>query len=199
MIERQGVVRVREEMRVELPWHRYTASWQPNPDAPVPAVPFYFEDGPGWNDIEEAIEWARRRAPIVYVRLGPGLREAYNAGEKDDHARHATERWPGARRRPAGDVHPDYGGVVYVDEEHPTYIPTGRFSAVWASASEEWLDDAEDFEDVETVIDWGRGRAHVVLVAGTRSVRCAMTNLVSRLDQCALPRMPRAPARHSHR
>lgn len=102
---------------------------------------------------------------LVYVRLGPGLREAYNAGEKDDHARYRSERWPHSRRRRAGNVHPDYGGVVYVDEEQPTYIPTGRFSAVWASASDEWLEEAEDFEDVETAVDWGRARAPLVLVA----------------------------------
>ena len=56
--------------------------------------------------------------------------------------------------------------MVHVDEEHPQFIPTGRFSAVWGSASGEWLEEAESlFEDVEEAIDWGRERAPVVLVA----------------------------------
>jgi hypothetical protein len=164
MMERQGVVRVREEVAVELPWHRYTGSWQPDPDAP--AATFYSEDGPGWNDVEEAITWARSHAPIVYVRLGQGLSEIYNAGERDGNAQRRTQRWPGARPDSSGDVHPDYGGVVYVDEEHITFVPTGRFSAVWGSATGEWLEEADDlFEDVEAAVDWGRMRAPVVLVA----------------------------------
>jgi hypothetical protein len=81
-VKRQGVVRISAQMRVELPWHRYTASWQPEPDAP--AETFYSEDGPGWNDVEQAVAWGRQHAPIVYVRLGEGLSEIYNAGEKDD-------------------------------------------------------------------------------------------------------------------
>jgi hypothetical protein len=163
-MERQGVVRVREEMQVELPWHRYTARWQPSPDAPEET--FRSEDGPGWNEIEDAIKWARSHAPIVYVRLGQGLSEIYNAGESDGDAQRPAERWPGALPARARNVHPDYGGVVYVDEEHLVFVPTGRFSAVWGSATGEFLEDAEDlFEDVEVAIDWGRARAPVVLVA----------------------------------
>lgn len=163
-MERQGVVRVREEVQVELPWHRYTASWQPSPDGP--AMSFYSEGGPGWNEIEDAITWARSHAPIVYVRLGQGLSEIYNAGERDGDAQRPTERWPGAPPARAREVHPDYGGVVYVDEEHLVFVPTGRFSAVWGSASGELLEDAEDlFEDLEAAVDWGRRRAAVVLVA----------------------------------
>ena len=162
-MERQGVVRVREEVQVELPWHRYTASWQPSPDAP--AETFHSVDGPGWNEIEEAIKWARRHAPIVYVRRGQGL-ETYNAGESDGDAQRPAERWPGARPAKARNVHRDYGGVVYVDEEHLVFVPTGRFSAVWGSATGELLEETEDlFEDVEVAVDWGRLRAPVVLVA----------------------------------
>src|SRR6187402_2599474 len=141
-MERQGVVRVREELQVELPWHKYTATWQPGHDGPFER--FYSEDGPGWNDIEEAITWARHRAPIVYVRLGQGLSEIYNAGEQDGDAQRPTERWPETGPNRAEDVHPHYGGVSYVDEEHPVFVPTGRFSAVWGSASGEWLEDEEE-------------------------------------------------------
>src|SRR5262249_5944108 len=125
-MELRGVVRIKEEMRVELPWHRYVASWQPDPDGP--SETFYWEDGPGWTDPDRGIAWARRRGPIVSVRRREGGSEVHNAGERDDHPTRPTQRWPGARRRPSAHRHPDYGGVVYLDEEQPSLIPTGRFS-----------------------------------------------------------------------
>jgi hypothetical protein len=146
-MERQGVVRIREEVQVELPWHRYTASWEPSLDVSAETLPPHV-DGSGWNTIEEAIEWARRRAPVVHVRREHAVSETYEADNSEER------------------LHPDYGGVVHVDEEHPQFVPTGRFSAVWGSASGEWLEEAEKlFEDVEDAIDWGRERAPVVLVA----------------------------------
>ncbi len=163
-MERQGVVRVREELQVELPWHRYRASWQPSTDGP--ARTFSFEDGPGWNDIEEAITWARHRAPIVCVRLGQGLSEIYDAGDRDGDPRRPTDRWPGTEAGAAEVVHLDYGGIAYVDEEHPVFVPTGRFTAVWGSESGELLEEADTlFVDIEAAVDWGRERAPVVLVA----------------------------------
>ncbi len=162
-VKRQGVVRISEQMSVGLPWHRYTASWQPAPDAP--AETFYSEEGPGWNDVELAVAWGRQRAPIVYVRLGEGLSEIYNAGEKDDGGRNPTERWLGSRRRRARDVHPDYGGIVYINEEQPSLIPTGKFRAVWELDDGDAEEHEGEFDDVEAAVDWGRERAPVVLVA----------------------------------
>jgi hypothetical protein len=150
-------------MRVEVPWHRYTVSWQPDPDGP--AETFYSEEGPGWNDVEQAVAWGRQRAPIVYVRLGEGLSEIDNAGEKDDGRRNPTERWPGSRRQRARDVHPDYGGVVYINEQQPSLIPIGKFRAVWELDNGEVQEHDAGFDDVEAAVDWGRERASVVLVA----------------------------------
>ena len=105
----------------------------------------------------------RRSSPSASAKV---CREIYDAGERDGDAQRPTERWPGARAERAGNVHPDYGGVVYVDEEHPVFVPTGRFSAVWGSASGGLLEEAEDlFEDLEAAVDWGRERAPIVLVA----------------------------------
>ena len=36
-----------------------------------------------WNDVEEAIRWARSCAPMVVVRLGNALDTLYSAGEID--------------------------------------------------------------------------------------------------------------------
>lgn len=148
---KRGIVRIRQEFKVELPWHRYTASWQPNPDGP--AETFYYEDGPGWNDVEGAIKWGRQRAPIVYVRLGEGWSDVYNAGERDDHRRYPTKRWAGAPRRRAANRHPDYAGVVYIGEEFPSYVPTSEFTAWWTDDDAE-LEHRDDFTDVEAAVDW---------------------------------------------
>jgi hypothetical protein len=96
-MKRRGVVRIRQEVQVELPWHRFEALWQRDPEGPD-------EKGAGWNDVEEAIRWARRRAPIVHVRFGWGLTEWYAAGEKDGWK--GFPRWPGSRRRRAAGIDP---------------------------------------------------------------------------------------------
>jgi len=156
IVKKCGVVPIGQEFKVELPWHRYSASWQPQPDGP--AETFYYEDGPGWNDVEEAVRCGRRRAPIVYVRIGEGWSDVYNAGERDDDGRSPTKRWGGAPRRPAANRHPDYAGVVYIGEEFPSYIPTPKFSASWTDDDREL--EHHDFSDVEAAIDWGRERAN---------------------------------------
>jgi hypothetical protein len=38
------------------------------------------EEGPGWDDPDEAIRWGRERAPMVFIRLGS---QTYSAGEED--------------------------------------------------------------------------------------------------------------------
>jgi hypothetical protein len=38
------------------------------------------EDGPGWDDPDEAIRWGRERAPMVFIRIGGQI---YSAGEED--------------------------------------------------------------------------------------------------------------------
>ena len=62
-------------------------------------------------------------------------------------------------------MHPDYGGVVYINEEQPSLIPTGKFHAVWELGDDQVEELDEDFDDVEAAVDWGRERAPVVLVA----------------------------------
>lgn len=162
VVDKRGVVRVCAEFSVRVQWFRYSASWQPDPEAS--SGTFYSEDGPGWNDVEGAVAWGRRRAPVVYVRLGDGWRDWYNAGELDDRQRPPTKRWPGSARRRAANREPDYGGVVYIGEEFPDYVSTGRFNAVWSDDAEV-LEHERDLDDVDAAIDWGRARAPVVLVA----------------------------------
>jgi hypothetical protein len=163
------MIRVRQEFDVELPWHRYTGSWQPDPDAPFDE--FFSEDGPGWNDVDEAIRWGRRHAPVVLVRLGEGLREVYNAGERDDGEARGLPRWPGARRRPAANRQPGYGGVVYLGEEFPTYIPVNRFTAFFTDLDGRPLDrERRVFEELDQAIDWARERAELVLIAEAPSM-----------------------------
>lgn len=44
--------------------------------------PEMLEDGPGWNDVEEAVAWGRARAPRVLLRLGADESSIYSAGEQ---------------------------------------------------------------------------------------------------------------------
>lgn len=61
----------------------YGGHWEV--DEPRPHIE---EEGPGWDDVEEAIAWGRERAPKVMVILGD---EYYSAGE--EQAGTAPE-WP---------------------------------------------------------------------------------------------------------
>jgi hypothetical protein len=44
--------------------------------------PHMVEEGPGWDDIDEAIAWGRARAPLVIVQLGSSEEDTYSAGER---------------------------------------------------------------------------------------------------------------------
>ena len=43
--------------------------------------PEVLEQGPGWDDVEEAVAWGRARAPKVVLRLGATDDTIYSAGE----------------------------------------------------------------------------------------------------------------------
>jgi hypothetical protein len=54
--------------------HRYDGHWETGDETrPV-------EQGPGWDDAEEAIRWGRERAPLVTIRIGT---TTYSAGDQD--------------------------------------------------------------------------------------------------------------------
>ena len=154
--DRRGIVEIRQDVEVQLPWHRFIARWQRPPDAAA-------TEERGWSDLGSAIEWARRRAPIVTVLLGEGWHEVYNAGERDADA--SDPRWKGAVRRRAANVDPDYGGEVFVGEERPWIQPIESYTATWLDTDGEPLERQDGFSDVEDAIDWARERAEVVLVA----------------------------------
>jgi len=161
---KRGVIRIRQEFDVELPWHRYTGSWQPDPDAAPDR--FRSEEGPGWNDLREAIRWARARAPVVYVRLGEARRDIYNAGEHDGADRPHPPRLRGAPRRRAARRVADHAGVDYLGEEFPSYIPAERFTASRTDLDGHALENGRRvFEQLDPAIDWAREEAAIVLVA----------------------------------
>lgn len=51
------------------------------------------EEGPGWEDLDEALAWARARATIVILRVGPEEQTTYSAGAKDPEDEDLP-RWP---------------------------------------------------------------------------------------------------------
>ena len=62
-----------EEWEFDTP--RYNGYWDSGTE---PAK--MLEDGPGWDDVEEAIRWGCERAPLVSVRIGTTI---YSAGDED--------------------------------------------------------------------------------------------------------------------
>jgi hypothetical protein len=63
--------------------HALDGHWETgDPDRPV-------EQGPGWDNPEEAIEWGRHRAPQVFIRIGA---KTYSAGDEDPDDE-AVLRW----------------------------------------------------------------------------------------------------------
>jgi hypothetical protein len=54
----------------------YSAHWEA--DEPRPHI---VEEGPGWDNVDDAIAWGRERAPIVVVILAASDR-TYSAGEQ---------------------------------------------------------------------------------------------------------------------
>jgi hypothetical protein len=145
-----------QSVEAQLPWHQFVASWQRDPGG-------YAEEEPGWNDLDEAIKWARRRAPIVMLLLGEGGSDIYNAGERN--APGGDPRWKGVPRRKAANVDSNYSGQVFIREEKPLIHDLKSFSALWIDEDGKGLARQDGIGDVEEAIDWGRERAEVVLVA----------------------------------
>lgn len=56
-----------------------------------------FEEGPGWDNVDDAVSWARARAPIVILRIGSEQQDIYSAGDRDP-TDEALPRWRGSTR-----------------------------------------------------------------------------------------------------
>jgi hypothetical protein len=76
----QGIVYIAEELddaAVRGPT-RYYGHWEAENRGGV------LEQGPGWDDVEEAIVWGRARAPVVLLRLGTQAPQThFSAGHKE--------------------------------------------------------------------------------------------------------------------
>lgn len=73
-MERLGIVYLaRSDPAHDTP--RFTGYW----DRGEP--PEVLEQGPGWDDLHDAVAWGNERAPRVLVRLGGTEDTIYSAGE----------------------------------------------------------------------------------------------------------------------
>jgi hypothetical protein len=102
---------------IDVGWHRRIWEWHGVPPTHEPEVtacwnveddtnPQRLADTRGFEDADEALAWARERAPLVLVRLGSTEDEVYSAGE-----RLATRELP------------EYGGIDLTP--YPVWPPTG--------------------------------------------------------------------------
>ncbi|MGH2791433.1 MAG: hypothetical protein ACRDJ0_10730 [Actinomycetota bacterium] len=55
---------------------------------------FSFEEGPGWMEVEEALEWGRRRASVIILRVHPLDPIIYSAGSQQPSDAHLPEWIP---------------------------------------------------------------------------------------------------------
>jgi len=72
-MERFGIVYIASSSDPEA--HAFTGYW----DRFEPSE--MLEQGPGWDDVDEAIAWGRQRATHILVRLGSDDTSVYSAGE----------------------------------------------------------------------------------------------------------------------
>lgn len=73
-MERLGIVYIARSDPVGVT-PRFTGYWD---RVESPEVP---EQGPGWDDLHDAVAWGNERAPRVMVRLGTTEETIYSAGE----------------------------------------------------------------------------------------------------------------------
>ena len=66
---------------------RFETHWE---SRPVPVVEW--EEGPTFDDVEEAIAWARQRSDAVVVRVGIGD-QRYSAGVRDPSGDEQLPPW----------------------------------------------------------------------------------------------------------
>jgi hypothetical protein len=78
---------------IDVGWHRRISEKHGFPPSEEPEVIAHWEveddknprrlsDSQGFEDVEAALAWARERAPLVLVRLGPTDDDCYSAGER---------------------------------------------------------------------------------------------------------------------
>ena len=86
MAEKRGVVYISD---VPDGWPPTPYPYEGHWESPDPQGRLSIEEGPGWDDPEEAIKWGRERAAKVFVRMGT---VTYSAGD-DDQADEVVPRW----------------------------------------------------------------------------------------------------------
>jgi hypothetical protein len=152
-VKLRGRVEIRDELGRDVPSPRYSVSWQRKPnDADAPIVDAAFEELP------DAIEWARARARQVFVDLEdePSNRVRYFLGNRRSYGEPWPEDLPVAPKPVEG-----HGGDAHVrDEAH--WTNRGFLSVHWDGGQQ--LERKHHGYDLEAAIDWGRARAKVVVV-----------------------------------
>jgi hypothetical protein len=151
------------------------------------------EDGPGWLTATDAIEWGRKRAPTVSLRVHrsihvyrylqvDGILFRLHAPVSDEHVVYSAgedamlhgddvKRWPGAPTTRDADVLPGYGGKVWLVQWPPENDGANMASltARWETLTDGVQHVAEvagpDWDGgIEAAVEWARQRAPYVLV-----------------------------------
>jgi hypothetical protein len=77
LTQKFGIVHLSRAYPARIGQPRFVGYW----DSGEP--PGLIENGPGWDEVEDAIRWGRERAPAVLLRLGADEDSIYSVGEAD--------------------------------------------------------------------------------------------------------------------
>jgi hypothetical protein len=162
-VQQKGEVTIVEERAIIRQRFRFEATWSRRG---------HEDDIQEWETAEEAVSWARNRAPCVIVQTSSPS-QTWSAGERDPRGDGPVlPRWPSqtetvGHREP--DAVTDYGGVVRIYESQDLIFGSERYFALWhESGGPQWGSDShfgtKTFNTLYDAIDWGRLRSKVVTV-----------------------------------
>jgi hypothetical protein len=162
-VQQKGEVTIVEERAIIRQRFRFEATWSRRGRE---------DDIEEWETAEEAVSWARNRAPCVIVRTSSPS-QTWSAGERDPRGDGPVlPRWP-SQTETVGHREPDavtaYGGIVRIYESPNLVFGSDRYFALWhESGGPQWGSDkhfaADTFTTLYEAIDWGRLRSKVVTV-----------------------------------
>jgi hypothetical protein len=147
-MKRSGRVEIRQQQTCYVQSPRYNAHWERRAK--------YVEAT--FDELEEAIEWGRARAPRVHVNLRelPGAYVRYSLGDPRSSEKPWPRPLPPEPRRASG-----FGGQAYISDQ-AFWVPEGFVAVHWDGSSE--VETTHHGYDLERAIDWGRARADIVIV-----------------------------------
>jgi hypothetical protein len=168
--EPQRVAYIVEVVEETIPSPRFVGHWE-NEQLGGSSV----RVGPGWETAEDALAWARARAPVVIVRTGTatGMARSWSAGARvvERYGEDVLDPWPGIGALADVKQIPNYGGAAFVAEQPPRkYALAGTYRLHFANGEDLAHFDSvtegsgAEYPHLESALDVARRSASIVLL-----------------------------------